>query len=166
VVPTSKTTATTPTTASAPLPSVPVVPVLPKAVVEPAHFGDIKALVPDGSKSKDVDALLTLEGDSMVVRNKDNGSLLKALTYQTIGAATYVDSRKPRWKDDPSLAMVPNGFAGGGFFLKSSKHWLTLQTPNEFIILRLDDKNVVQVIKTLESRAGLKVLRPESEDKN
>jgi hypothetical protein len=130
------------------------------------HFGDIKALVPDGSKSKDVEALLSLEGEAMVVRSKDNGALLKMLPYQTIAAATYVDSRKPRWKDDPALAAVPSGFAGGGFFLKSSKHWLTLQTSSDFIILRLDDKNVVPLIKALEARSGLKVSKPETDEKN
>jgi serine/threonine-protein kinase len=130
----------------------------------PESFGDIKTLVADGAKSRELDALLILEPDRLVVRNRDNGSVLQATPYQSIAAATYTRSKQPRWQEDGALAQIPKGFSGSGFFLKSSRHWLTLQSKTEFVILRLEDKNFRMVLTSVEARTGLKVQQPVARD--
>jgi hypothetical protein len=127
-------------------------------------FGDIKTLVADGTKSRELDALLLLEPERLVVRNRDNGSILQATPYQSIAAATYTRSKQPRWQEAESVAPIPKNFSGSGFFLKSSRHWLTLQSKTEFVILRLEDKNFRMVLASLEARTGLKVQQPVSRD--
>jgi serine/threonine-protein kinase len=130
----------------------------------PESFGDIKTLVADGAKSRELDALLILEPDRLVVRNRDNGSILQAASYQSIAAATYTRSKQPRWQEDGSVAPIPKGFSGSGFFLKSSRHWLTLQSKTEFVVLRLEDKNFRMVVASVEARTGLKVQQPVARD--
>jgi hypothetical protein len=125
----------------------------------PESFGDIKTLVADGTKSRELDALLILEPERLVVRNRDNGSILQATPYQSIAAATYARSKPPRWQEDGSVAPIPKSFSGSGFFLKSSRHWLTLQSKTEFMVLRLEDKNFRMVLASVEAR-GLKVRKP------
>jgi hypothetical protein len=130
----------------------------------PESFGDVKTLVADGTKSRELDALLILEPEKLVVRNRDNGSILQATSYQSIAAATYTRSKQPRWQEDGRVAPIPKSFSGSGFFLKSSRHWLTLQSKTEFVILRLEDKNFRMVLASVEARTGLKVQQPVARD--
>jgi Protein kinase domain len=130
----------------------------------PESFGDIKTLIADGTKSRELDALLILEPGRLVVRNRDNGSILQATPYQSIAVATYTRSKQPRWQEDGSVAPIPKSFGGSGFFLKSSRHWLTLQSKTEFVILRLEDKNFRMVLTSVEARTGLKVQQPVARD--
>jgi eukaryotic-like serine/threonine-protein kinase len=130
----------------------------------PESFGDVKTLVADGAKSRELDALLILEPERLVVRNRDNGSILQATSYQSIAAATYTRSKQPRWQEDGSVAPIPKSFSGSGFFLKSSRHWLTLQSKAEFVILRLEEKNFRMVLASVEARTGLKVQQPVARD--
>ena len=60
---------------------------------------------------------------------------------------------------------IPDSVGGGGFFLSTSKHWLTLQSKTEFVILRLDDRNVNQVLSSVEARTNVKVERATDNDK-
>ncbi len=124
-------------------------PSAPNAI--PESFGDIKTLVADGAKARELDALLILEPDRLVVRNRDNGAVLQTASYQSIAVATYARARQPRWQEDSSVAPIPKSFSGSGFFLKSSRHWLTLQSRSEFVILRLEDKNVGAVLASNRS---------------
>ena len=136
----------------------------PAANLPPQSFGDMKVLLADGDKTREMDALLSLESDHFVVRNRDNGVVLRSVPYRSLAAATYSRSRRPRWKEDGSAAAIPKSFGGSGFFLKTSKHWLSLQTTSDFLVLRLDDKNVGDVITSLEARTGSKVDRPADRD--
>jgi serine/threonine-protein kinase len=130
----------------------------------PESFGDIKTLIADGTKSRELDALLILEPERLVVRNRDNGSILQTTPYQSIAAATYARSKQPRWQEDGNVAQIPKNFSGSGFFLKSSRHWLTLQSKTEFVILRLEDKNFRMVLASVETRTGLKIQQPVARD--
>ena len=108
--------------------------------------------------------MLNLEPDKLIVRNKDNGGVVQTTAYKSIAAATYTHAKGPRWQDGDALVQIPKSFSGSGFFLKSSKHWLTLQSKTEFVILRLEDKNVRPVIASIESRTGVKVQRAADKD--
>ena len=46
----------------------------------------------------------------------------------------------------------------GGVF-RASQHYLTLQNGDEYVILRLENANVIQVIREIESRTGLSIPR-------
>ena len=119
----------------------------------------------DATKGREQDVLLGLEPGRLVVRSRDSGAVLKTLPYKSIVAATYARDKRPRPSDDTSLASVPDNFGGSGFFLGSAKHWLTLQTKSEFLILRLEDKNMRPITTAIESRTGLKTLRVEEAKK-
>ena len=115
----------------------------------------------DGGKSREVDALLSLEPGNLIVRSRADGSVLRTLPYGSIGAATYARARRPRGQAAPDVAGVPENLGGSGF-LGGARHWLTLQAPNEFLIVRLEDRNVVRVLTSIEARTGVKVQRNQS----
>jgi hypothetical protein len=53
---------------------------------------------------------------------------------------------------------VPEDVGGSGLF-GGARHWLTIQMPNDYVIIRLEDRNVIPVLNGLEARTGSKVLR-------
>lgn len=111
----------------------------------------------DGTKGREVDALLGLEPGTLVVRAKD-GRVLRTLTYRSVTAATYARARRPKGQSIPDALDIPDNFGGSGF-LGGSRHWLALQTAGEFLILRLEDRNVIRIMQAIEARTGLKVVR-------
>jgi hypothetical protein len=146
-------------TGSASASTAPATPAAPEAASAPAeNFGDIKAMVFEGSKSREVDALLSLEPGNLIVRNKSDGAVLRTVPYRAIAAATYARGRKPRGQTLPGASNIPDDVGGSGIF-GGARHWLTLQTADDYVIIRLDDRNVIAVLNGLEARTGNKVTR-------
>ncbi len=134
------------------------------AAVATESFGDLKVVLPlpnEPSKSRVVDALLSLEPGKLIVRSRDSGQVLRTLTYRDIAASTYTQSKRPKGSSTPSVAPVPENLVASGFLFGTSKHWLTLQSASEFLVLRLEDKNVMPIMMSLESHAGIKTQRTE-----
>lgn len=115
----------------------------------------------DSGKGREVDALLSLEPGTLMVRARSDGSLMRTLPYASIAATTYARARRPRGQIVPGLVEIPENLGGGVF--GGGRHWLTLQTATEFLIIRLEDRNVIRVLSSLEARTGSKVLRTQSE---
>jgi len=148
-----------PTTSAARGAAAPVTPAPPATASAPTeNFGDIKTLIFEGSKSREVDALLSLEPGNLIVRSKSDGAVLRTVPYTAIAAATYARGRRPRGQMLTGASNVPDDVGGSGLF-GGARHWLTLQTSNDYVIIRLDDRNVVPVLNGLEARTGSKVVR-------
>jgi hypothetical protein len=105
-----------------------------------------------------VDALLSLEPGNLIVRSKSDGAVLRTVPYTAIAAATYARGRRPRGQTLTGASNVPDDVGGSGLF-GGARHWLTLQTSNDYVIIRLDDRNVISVLNGLEARTGNKVMR-------
>jgi hypothetical protein len=117
----------------------------------------VRTLVFEGSKSREVDALLSLEPGNLIVRSK-SGAVLRTVPYSAIAAATYARARRPRGQTVTGASNVPDDVGGSGLF-GGARHWLTLQMPNDYVIIRLEDRNVIPVLNSLEARTGSKILR-------
>jgi len=119
----------------------------------------MRVVVPDGTKGKEVDALLTLEPGTLVTRSRDKGKeVLRQLPYRGVVAMTYVRGRRPKGQSIAGAQPVPENYVGGGMF-GGGRHWVTLQTASDFLILRLEDKNVITAMSALEARTGVTVQR-------
>jgi eukaryotic-like serine/threonine-protein kinase len=136
----------------------PATPEITAAAAPAQNFGDVRALVFEGSKSREVDALLSLEPGNLIVRSKSDGAVLRTVPYTAIAAATYARARRPRGQTVVGASNVPDDVGGSGLF-GGARHWLTLQTSNDYVIIRLEDRNVIGVLNGLEARTGGKILR-------
>ena len=121
------------------------------------RFDKIKLMVSTGGETDEAEAVLSLEGDKLLVKSKDEGALLKEIAYDDIEAAQYSYSKHPRWKEGVGFAVAVGVFATPIFFMKGKKHWLTLQTADDFALLRLDKNNYQIVILALETKGGVDV---------
>lgn len=115
-------------------------------------------------RPKEADVLLTFQGGRVTAeaRGRD-ASQTRSMAYRAIKGATYSQSRHPRWKEGAGVAVLAGVFATPVFFMKSVRHWLTLQSADTFMVLRLDKDNVRVILPVLETRAGLQVDRVDGE---
>jgi hypothetical protein len=138
-------------------PNAPAVDAPPAEPEAPITFNDVKMLVVDGSKSREASGRLTFrEGKVTFLPEKGHD---RSFPYRSLVSATYSQSKHPRWKEGLGVAVAVGVFSAPIFFMKSTRHWLTLQSGDDFMVLRLDKNNVNLVLPALESRTGLKVER-------
>jgi hypothetical protein len=121
------------------------------------EFQKIKILTQEGEESNETDAVLVIEHDRLVIRAKKGGSELKQLAYRNIRSAEYSYSRHPRWKEGLGAAVAVGIFAAPVFFLKGKKHWLTVQTDDDYAVIRLDKKNYELVCLSFTAASGIDV---------
>jgi serine/threonine-protein kinase len=118
------------------------------------RFDKVKLLEQAGDKVREVDVMLELGPDRLLVRGESGVGVIKSLSYQSMSAATYSQSKHPRWKEGVGAAVAFGVFATPIFFMKGTKHWLTVQSPEEFLVLRLDKNNYRLILPALETRSG------------
>ena len=124
---------------------------------------DVRVLVVTGKKANDQEILLNFGNGQITLVNSKSGTPIAALPYRSIVGATYIRARDPRW--NPALASPPTDLDVGGM-LRTSKHYLALQTKDSYQILRLEDANVIRVLQAVEARSGITIDRPKSGDRN
>lgn len=152
-----------------PAPVAPAPPAPPPAVHAPAPsrpdaaFVDVKLLRTSGGKTEEVDVLLTLGPDAIVLTPRKGTSTAQTMAYRAVAAAVYSQSKHPRWKEGSAAAFAVGVFAAPVFFMKGTKHWLTLEGGGEAIVLRLDKNNYRAILPELEVRTGKKIERASGE---
>jgi serine/threonine-protein kinase len=121
-------------------------------------FAKLRLLVIDGSKSSDRDASLRLGADELDLL--DGEKTIQSAAYRDVVSVFQSHSREPRWATADGAAVPVARVSGGIFgFLRSVPDWITVQTKNGFIPLRVQDRDLVRVIAELEARTGSKIVR-------
>src|SRR5262249_30700322 len=145
------TTASTATEPSAPA-------VLARAAVSTPFRFDAHAVVSDGDKRRERDAIVLLADGTVTVKEK-NGKALYSFPLDALVEMTYSNSRQPLWNSPsgPAEAMKVEGGAFG--FLKGGRNWFGLQTKDSLLVLRVDDDAVGRVTSGLQERTGLTLQR-------
>jgi serine/threonine-protein kinase len=140
-------------------PSAPVTaPVPAPATEEHVTFSNLKVLLISGKRTTDQDVILTLAGGQLSVSPRTGGSPMAAFPYKSVARATYIRAKDPKW--DSALPAPPDDLdMPGGLFGRPTRHWLTLQTKQAFLVLRLEDSNVKGVLDAVEARTGIKIAR-------
>ena len=122
-------------------------------------YRKIKYVIPDDDKGKAMNATLILRFDHLEVRTH-RGEPLKKFAYTAIASADYSFSKHPRWKSGVGAAVAVGVFAIPIFFMKGKKHWYTVQTEEDFAVLRLDKNNYRQVTAAVENKIKINQPRP------
>jgi serine/threonine-protein kinase len=144
---------------AAPAPAAPAGPARAALVTTPFRF-DAHAVVTDGDKRRERDALVVVaDGVVTVTEKQKNGKALYAVSVDDVVGVTYSNSRQPLWNspNGPVEAMKVDGGALG--FLKGGRNWFGLQTKDSLLVLRVDDGLVSRVTSGLQERTGLTLQR-------
>jgi hypothetical protein len=124
---------------------------------------DVRLLIVEGRKGRDEEVLLQLAQGRLSVVGRRSGTEILQMAYADVLGATYARARDPKW--NPGFFAPPRDLDVGGM-LRTQKHWLTLQGADSYVILRLEDSNVIRVIELVETRMALTVLRPPPDERN
>jgi hypothetical protein len=130
---------------------------------------EVEMVVPAGKKSKETDAVLRIDKDSLVL-TPDKATFkehAKNFKFTDIKVADYSYSKKPMLSGGGAIAtalLVGFIFAIPFLFIKKKNHWLSLQTDKEFAVVKLDGSNRLAIIAELETH-GVKVSEVKEEEK-
>jgi hypothetical protein len=116
-----------------------------------------KALVNDGKRQRERDAHLVL-ADSTVSVIADDGAAhpLYSVPYDDVVSIAYSRGRDPMWNSPQGPAAVARASGGRlaklGIFVE--RHWIAIETETDagFVVLRVNDELVTQVLAALEER--------------
>ena len=87
------------------------------------------------------------------VRAKSASAVPTLLAYRGITKATYSQGRDPKW--DNALSAPTKVDVPGLAILSRPRHWLVLQGPDRYLILRLDGADRADLMQVFEERAGI-----------
>ena len=129
----------------------------------------IEQVVSEGKKSVETDAVLEFNSDSFSVTpdKKSFKSEGKTLRYTDLKTADYSYSKKPMLSGGGAVAtalLVGFIFALPFLFIKKKNHWMTVQTADQFAVLKLDGSNYRQIVSEFETH-GVPVKTVEEEKK-
>lgn len=118
-------------------------------------------VVKDGKESKETDAILKItKGEFSVTPDKAKyKDLGKTFAFDKIKVADYSFSKKPMLSGGGAVAtalLVGFIFALPFLFIKKKSHWMTVQTENDFVVMKLDGSNYRQIVAEFETH-GVKV---------
>jgi serine/threonine-protein kinase len=123
------------------------------AIEMPPMAFDAKALVGQGQKQRERDAQILL-ADGKVTVTAGNTDILHSVPYSGIMAVSYSRGRDPLWNSPQGPAPVVK-MGGGAFgFIRGERHWIALRTRDSFVVLRLQDTQIKQVLGALQERTG------------
>ena len=114
---------------------------------------DAKALVGAGQRQRERDAQI-LFADGKVTVTADNKDILHSVPYSGVVSVSYSRGRDPLWNSPEGPTPVAK-MGGGAFgFIRGERHWIALRTKDTFVVLRLQDVQVRQVLGRLKSGRG------------
>jgi predicted Ser/Thr protein kinase len=124
----------------------------PVTAMPPMAF-DAKALVGAGQRQRERDAQMLL-ADGKVTITAENNDILHSVPYSGVVSVSYSRGRDPLWNSPEGPAPVTK-MGGGRFgFIRGERHWIALRTKDNFVVLRLQDVQVKQVLSALAERTG------------
>ena len=117
---------------------------------------DIELVVPDGKKSKQTDAVLKIDKEifEILIEKKKFREHNRKVAYTDLKVADYSYSKKPMLSGGGAVAtalLVGFIFAIPFLFIKKKNHWLTVQTVDQFAVMKLDKSNFRAIIAEFET---------------
>ena len=128
-------------------------------VVDTTPFSfQAKAVVVDGSRYRERDAIVQMADGTVMVKDRDDREkTIYQFPVASVTELVYSNSRQPLTHSPQGPVEVMRVEAGAFGFLKGSgaRNWLSLRTNDSLLVLRLEDDDAVKVMAALESRTGL-----------
>jgi hypothetical protein len=117
---------------------------------------DVELAVPNGKKTVMTDATLSFDGTTMKILPEKKSMLenTKQFAYTDIKQADASYSKKPMLSGGGAIAtalLVGFIFALPFLFIKKKKHWMSVQTGNEFAVMQLGDNNWREIAAELQT---------------
>jgi hypothetical protein len=137
-----------------PPPPEPVTPAIP-----PVTFDDVKVAVVQGDTMREREAVLTLAGDHLSVRDRSGEPEFLSLRYSSVVHAFYSRSKQPKWKGPDGKEVEASVDLGKLSFFRGDRNWLILTTQADPVFIRFEDPDLRTALPAVEERIGVKIQR-------
>ena len=128
----------------------------------PVTIRDVRLVATVGGRSRLVDTLLTLAERAITSTDERNGFIGKSMPYASVQHVTFSRSRAPRGAGGAEVD-VAGGVPGGNFLSRGPWLWLTLETMDDRLVLRLDPPQVGPVLDLMQQRITVPIERYEGD---
>jgi serine/threonine protein kinase len=129
------------------------------ASFQPIVVRDLRAVaVINGRSSKVVDAIVAFSEQSITASDSHNGTTVKTFAYSAVTHATVSRSRKPRGAGG-AFVETPGGIPDGNIFSRGARLWVTLETADDRLVLRLDPEQLRPVTDLVGQRTKVQIER-------
>jgi predicted Ser/Thr protein kinase len=149
---------TIPSTVERPAKPQPVV-APPVEEAYPALAFATKGLVETGDERRVRDVRLVLAGKTITVTDDETRRRLQVVPYDDVTAIVYSYGRDPMWNSSNGAAPIvrTSGRFSRVLGFSARRHWISLRTrtDRQFVILRVTDSQVRDVLSALQDRTGL-----------
>ena len=134
---------------------------------------DYYAGVNDHARKIDARLVLDAANRQLAIADEDSPTLVLAtVPYDAITSITYSNSKHTRWRLATGLLVPLTVFTGPFgvvaipfYFMKGKKHWLSVsftgvpEMPQDFLYVRLDKNNYMEILAALEAQTQITVER-------
>jgi hypothetical protein len=123
-------------------------------------FRGVRALIVTGPRAQERPAVLAFADGAVTLFDESGKKPLVTLARGQVTAAAYTRDRDPRWY--PTLAGPPIDVDMPGGLFRGDRHWLTLQSRDGWMIVRMNDGDWRSITSAVTTFLGLEVgeLRP------
>jgi serine/threonine-protein kinase len=118
----------------------------------PVVVPDLRAVsVLNGRESRIIETLVTFSEKSITASDARNGLVVKTFPYSGVIHATVSRSRKPR-STGGTIFETPGGIPEGNIFSRGPRLWVTIETADDRLVLRLDQQQLKPVLDLVAER--------------
>jgi serine/threonine-protein kinase len=134
------------------LPGANALPPAPAGEFHPVVVPDLRAIaVLNGRASRIIETLVTFSEKSITASDARNGLVVKMFPYSAVTHATVSRSRKPRSTGGTTFE-TPGGIPEGNIFSRGPRLWMTIETADDRLVLRLDQQQLKPVLDLVAER--------------
>lgn len=125
----------------------------------PVVVRDVQALALIGGRpNRIVDAIVAFSEKSITASDSRSGLTVKTFPYGAVTHTTLSRSRKPRGAGGVEVA-VPGGIPEGTIFARGPRLWVTIETADDRLVLRLDPEKMRPLLDLVVSRTKVPIER-------
>jgi hypothetical protein len=125
----------------------------------PVAVRDVYALAAiSGRGNRIVEAMVAFSEKSITASDSRSGFTVKTFPYSAVTHTTLSRSRKPRGAGGVEVA-VPGGIPDGNVFTRGPRLWVTIETADDRLVLRVDPEKMRPVLDLIVSRTKIPIER-------
>ena len=133
--------------------------VSPDGEFKPMVVRDLHAVaVVNGRTSRIVEVIIAFSEKSITATDTRNGLTVKTFPYAAVTHATVSRSRKPRGTGGKEVDS-PGGIPEGNVFARGPRLWVTIETADDRLVLRLDPEQMRPVLDLIGQRTKAQMER-------
>ena len=112
----------------------------------------------NGRGSRLVEAIVAFSEKSISASDSRNGFTIKTFPYSAVTHATLSRSRTPRGAGGVAVDL-PGGIPEGNIFARGPRLWVTIETADDRLVLRIEPPQIRPILDLVAQRAKVQVER-------